>query len=213
MNVKKLIMILGGLIVAIVIAVGFSVLLWGVYIQRWDTPFTRAVVSIIPVPVARVGNTSIPLSRYYKDVDSLKMYFASEDAKSAGVDASQFGDVERKQAMERLIEEAAIQEMAAIKKVSVSDKDIESAIDTQFVSPSSTRQDLENNIKKNYGWSMQDFREHIVRPILLERKLAELANPEDPQTGMTDVIADLSARITEPDVVRYVKFDDVVVTQ
>lgn len=210
MNVKKILMIAGGLIAAILIAIGSSFYLWGVYIQRWDTPFVRGVANVFPVPAARVGNQSVLLSRYYKDVDSLKTYYGSEEGKAAGTDVTKFGDLERKQALERLIEEAAILEMAAQKKVSLSDEDIESAIDKQFVSPSSTRKELEENLKKMYGWEMVDFREHIVRPILLERKIAELENPQDPQTGMTDIIAKLSERVQQPDVIRFVKFDDVV---
>lgn len=191
---------------AIVIAGVSAVFLWGAYHQRWDNSFTRGVSSIVPVPVAKVGSIEIPLSRYYKDVDSLKQYYSSDDAKSAGLDASAFGDEQRSQALERLIEEAAITEMAAQEKVSLTSDEIEKAIDSQFVSPSSTRQDLEKNLQKTYGWDMTDFREHIVTPILLERKLAEKKNPDDPQTGMTDVISALSARIQKPDVVRYIKF-------
>lgn len=208
MDLKKILIILGGIFAAIIIAAISGVFLWGVYLQRWDTPITRAVASVISVPVARVGEISIPLDRYYRDVDSLKSYYNSEEAKAAGLSGNQFGDLERKQALERLIEEAAILEMALEKKITLTNEEIEKAIDAQFVSPSSTRQELEENIQRTYGWTMFDFREHIVRPILLERKLAELENPTDPQTGMTAVITKLSERIQRPDVVRYIKFEE-----
>jgi hypothetical protein len=205
MNVKKLVMILGGIALAIALAVSYSVLLWGVYMSHWDTPFTRAMANVVYIPVARIGDTAIPLSRYYKDIDSLKTYLSSESAKASGGNR-ELTDADRNQAVERLIEEAAIEEMAAAKKVTLQDEEIESSIDAQFVGASSTRQDLEKEIMSSYGWSMQDFRDHIVRPILLERKLAAMINTSDTQQGLTDVIDQLSKRVQEKDVIRYLKF-------
>ena len=206
MNVKKLIMIIAGLFVVIIIAGATTVFLWGVYVKHWDTPFVRSVAKVVPIPVARIGTVSIPLSQYFKDVDSLKIYLASDEAKVSGRDARSLSDDDRKQAIEREIEEVAVNEYATEKKVTLSDSEIDTAIDTQFVGASSTRQELEKELQKTYGWSMQDFRQHIARPILLERKLATLANSSDPQTGMSDVVTYLTARIQKPDVIRYIKF-------
>jgi hypothetical protein len=206
MTVKKYIMILGGLFIVIVIAAFTTVFLWGVYQKHWDTPLVRAVSNIIPIPVARVGNELIPMSQYFRDVDNLKTYLASDEAKASGQGVRSLTDDDRKQAIEREIEEIAIDEYAAQKKITLTDKEVESAIDTQFVGASSTRQDLEKQLKLTYGWSMDDFREHIARPILLERKLATLVNATDTQMGMTDVISTLTTRIQKPDVVRYLKF-------
>jgi hypothetical protein len=205
MNLKKLLMIVGGLIVAILIAVIYAVLLWGVYVSHWDTPFTRVMAKTVYIPVARVGKTSISLSRFYEDVDSLKTYLASESAKASGGNREITND-DRSQALERLIEEAAIEEMAMQKEVTLEDAEIDKAIDEQFVSVSSTRQDLEKEINDSYGWSLQDFKDHIVRPILLERKLAVLANSSDSQQGLSDVINVLAERVQKEDVVRYLKF-------
>jgi hypothetical protein len=206
MNLKKLIYILGGLFIVVIIAAVSTVFLWGIYLKHWDTPFVRSVARVVPIPVARVGSTSIPMNRYFRDLDSLQTYLNSDEYKASGQQPRGLSDTDRKQAIERAIEEAVINQYAAEKKVTLSNEEIESAIDQQFVGASSTRQDLETQLKKTYGWSMEDFRAHIATPILLERKLAELENPSDPQSGMTSVIATLSQRIQQPDVVRYLKF-------
>lgn len=207
MPIKNVLYVLGGIIVAIAISIASAIFLWGVYFNHWDTPFTRAVSSIIPVPVARVGNAYITLDRYYRDVDGLRKYYESDEAKSAGLTVSDFGVLQQMQVLERLIEEEAIFELASKNKVTLTNDELDKAIDDQFVSPSSTRQDLETNLMKTYGWDMDQFKEHIVRPILLERKMASIDNPEDPRTGMANVMTQLSERIKQPDVVRYIKFE------
>ena len=143
-------------------AAGF---LWGVYYKHWDTPFVAKVADVTPLPAARIGARTILYRNYLRDVRSVERYLSSDEAKSINVSRPMTDD-DRKNALERLLREAALDELAEARNVTVSEAQMQEAMQTLNLT-STTTKEFEDLIAKNFGWTMEDFKTHVVRPSLL----------------------------------------------
>lgn len=187
-----------------VFAIASIVFLLGAYQWHWENPVMTAVARALPVPAARIGGRPILLRDYYRDVSALKTFFASDEAKSQGLTHS-LTDEDRGQVVERLLTEAALNEVANLRHVTVNEGELDQMIDTQFNASGTSRGDLAAHIEKTYGWTYDDFKAHIARPALLTRYLeASFASDHPNDTGALN--AYLKERLSRSDVVRYVTF-------
>lgn len=181
-----------------------TVLWWGIYVQRWEGPMVYRIASTVSLPAARFAGTSILLRDYLNDVESLKTYLASEEAVQAKL-TREITDDDRKQALERLLQEAATKELADIRKIAITDEQVQEAIQTEFVSSGGDQAAFEVYLQKNFRWTLQDFEKHVVRPVLLERLLTA-SYAADHENDLEAFQTYLDDRLKKDDVVRYVKF-------
>jgi parvulin-like peptidyl-prolyl isomerase len=166
---------------------------WGAYVKHMEGPAVRAVAGALPVPAARFAGHSVLLRDYLRDVRSIGTFLASEEAKKQGLNRA-MTDADREQALERLLKELALEELAYKRKVEVTDEEVQDALMREFNPQGSMEQDFESLIMQTY-----------VRPALLTRRLsASFAadHGNDPQA----LDRYLEERIQEPDAVRYVRF-------
>lgn len=181
-----------------------AVLWWGIYVQRWEGPTVYRIASTVSLPAARFAGTPILLRDYLNDVESLKTYLASEEAVQAKL-TREITDDDRKQALERLLQEAATKELADIRKISITDEQVQEAIQTEFVSSGGDQAAFEAYLQKNFRWTLQDFEKHVVRPVLLERLLTA-SYAADHENDLEAFQTYLDDRLKKDDVVRYVRF-------
>ena len=187
-----------GLGIAIVL-IGSSVYtLWGLYYQHWEGDFARRMTRIFPIPVAKIGNDSLLYRVYFEDLDSLQTYLTSAELQGSGVSAEMTDD-QREQVLERMMQEYLILRLGDEKQVQISEDEIATAIETEFLGEGESMEDFEVYLRDNYAWSLDDFKRHLVRPILIERKLME----ED-ETFSLQVYLD--ERLAEDDIVRLIRF-------
>lgn len=181
-------------------AAGF---LWGVYYKHWDTPFVTKVANALPLPAARMGARTILYRDYLRDVRSVERYLSSDEARNINV-SRPMTDEDRKNALDRLLREAALDELALARNVNVSDAQMQEAMQTLNLTSTTTRE-FEDLIAKNFGWTMDDFKMHVVRPSLLTNLMAPsyaVDHGNDPKAFEKY----LDERIQGKDAVRYVKF-------
>lgn len=180
-----------------------AVFLWGVYRAHWEGPFITTVADAIPIPAARVGSHSISLHEYFSSLRSVNQYLNSEEAAAQG-QKRPMNDDDRKSALERLIQEAALAELAASRGVSVT-ADQEQAVLAELDVTATSTDAFQQYIQTNYGWNMEDFKAHIIRPLVLTRVLGAsfAADHNGDVNALSSYITD---RIQKPDVVRYVAF-------
>lgn len=197
---KKILYALGA-----VVCIGgfFVVFLWGVYQNQWESDFAHRIAKVFPIPVASVGGSVITLREYYADLDSIKAYFDSEEFKTAmqqaGQDVPMVSNSERSQVLDRLIEEEIISLLAKERDIQISDEEVEKAINEEFVDAESTREEFEEYLKKNYAWTIDDFKKHVVYPILIERKITL----DDPEFSLQEYILQQMDKI---DIHRMIRF-------
>lgn len=187
--------------ILIILAAGSGFVLWGIYSKHWESPMIESVARSLPIPVARFAGKPILLRSYLRDVRSFKTYLASDEAKAAGLQR-EMTDTDRQQVLERLIEEAAISELAGLRDISLTQEEVDEAIQKEFIGEKGNPDDFSQYVQKNFGWSMEDFKDHIARPILLERKLS--ASYAADHNGDSDALqAYLIERVRKDDVFRY----------
>jgi len=190
--------------IAAVLAVVSLIFMWGVYNRHWEGPIVETVVSVIPMPAGRLAGQPVLVKDYLRDVRSISLFLASEEAKQQGVDRS-ITIEDRKQAFERLLKELALEELAYIRKIEITDEQMNEAIALEFNPQGAQEQEFEAYLKETYGWELDDFKSHVVRPALLTRHLAA-SYASDHGNDLNALEAYLDERITRADVVRYIKF-------
>jgi hypothetical protein len=187
------------------VALAGIVYLSGVYRAHWENPMAVSVAKTFSfIPAARIGGRAIPLRDYYRDLNAVKTYLSSDEAKSQSL-AREVTATDRKQVIERLLTESAIDELAALRKVKIDESELDRMIDQEFNASGTTRGDLSAHIEKTYGWTYDDFKAHIARPALLTRYLMasfSADHPNDPEALQTY----LEERLKRSDVVRYIAF-------
>ena len=199
-------------LVAIVLALiggGASVVfLWGIYTRHWDGNVTNSIVRSVLVPAARVGKRTILYRDYLDSVKSIEIFLQSPEAVAQGVNRELL-IADQKSAFDRLLEEAALEELAVVRNINISDEQIaqftQLAINDFAGQSGKTAADIEPYLMETYGWTLAHFQKHIVRPALLTRLLMtsfSVDHPDDPVA--LDVY--IEKRLAEQDIVRYVKF-------
>lgn len=203
MNIRQRVpvLILAGILAAALIF--FVVMLSGAYYAHWDGPVVRAMANTVPVPAASVGKRTIPLSAYLDDVDSVTIYLSSPEAERQNL-RRPVVETDKKQVLERLIQEAALRELADARNVDVTDQQIEAVMTELQVTTTSTEA-FADFLNENYGWTPSEFRSHVVEPLILTRLLTD-SYAADHGGDPSALEKYLAERTQRRDVVRYVKF-------
>ncbi len=181
------------------------IFLLGLYRWHWESPFVVSVSRAFPVRAATFAGHPVLLRDYFQSVNAIKTFLASDDAKSQGI-SSAISDADRKQALERLLEEDALSEVASLRSIpTITDAQLDQMIDTELATTGTSHGDLVAHIQKTFGWSYADFKTHVARPALLTRYLTAsfaVDHPNDPG-ALQQYLDD---RLKRSDVVRYVTF-------
>lgn len=193
------------------ILLGITGTVYSVYIHRSDASVVRAIAGWLPA--ARVGSDHIPYREFIASRDALRVYLASDAAQSAGMSGPVNAVVE-KNALERLTREAAVKALAAERKVSVPDEDVAAAFTDLVAKTSSTVPNVAEYLQKTFHWNEEQFRARVIRPALLEEKLAATfpaaaPSPEngvEPYPGFVELEKYLQERLAKPDVKIYLRF-------
>ncbi len=205
MNAKWIVVAVIGIGIAVVLAVTSFFFLWGVYSLHWEGPIVSAVAERIPVPVARYEGKPILLRTYLVRVGAIKSFLASEEAEVIPEDQRVYSDVQRAQAIEQLLREAVVEETAALRKIEVTDEQVEEAVKLEPTFSGVTPGALEEHVQKTYALSYDDFKEHIARPIILDRYVsASYAADHGGQMDAFDTYVE--ERLQGDDVIRYLRF-------
>lgn len=180
-----------------------AVFLWGAYYRHWENSFVTRVADALPVPAAKFASRTILYRDYLRGALSVETYLLSDEAKKLNVSRAATDD-DRKNVLERLLREMALEELAQARKISVSDELMRQAL-AQFNVDATTTQEFQRLLALNFGWTVEDFKAHIVRPALLTNLMSAsyaVDHGNDPQA----LEKYLDERVRRADVVRYVKF-------
>lgn len=190
---------------AVIVLLGASsLMIWAVTIKHSENVVVRQLSNWLPIPAAKVGDTTLLYRDFLKARVTLKTFLKSEAAKKQGMpgelDAALEGNI-----LEKMIAEAALEELAATKNVTVSEEELRAKFADIITAVSSTTPDVGLYLLQNFGWNEEDFRQEVLRPALLEQQLAIIMageSSDDPNAlGVY-----MEGRMKAADVVRYLKF-------
>jgi len=199
---KSTIALIAGIGVLIVLLGCGALLAYRVYTYRDDSKIVRALAG--GMPAAKAGTHLIPYGDFLKTRDTLRIYLAPPAAKQSGVAQSVTTQVEE-QALDRLIRESLERDMALERKITVSKEDVQGAFNVMLADNSSTVPDVDQYLRDNYQWSEQDFQENVLRPAIMEERIAATFST-DTQEQYVLMEAFMSDRMAKPDVKKYLNF-------
>jgi len=192
-----------GLAVFFLVTVIASWLVLAVYVRRDDRGVVRRMGGWFPI--GKVGSQTVRYSQFLKARDAIKSFLNSDAVKKAGGSGQQMTPQIEQSAYERLLREAASRELAAERKVTVSDEDVKKTYDDFVAQASSTVPDVKQYIQDTFRWTVEEYQQMVVRPQTVDDKLAmTFSSGTD---GYDQLNGYFSTRLVKPDVKRYFRFE------
>jgi parvulin-like peptidyl-prolyl isomerase len=171
----------GGLVGIVVVALAaIGVASFGLYRLKWDNRVTTIITHVLPYPIASVNGESIRYSDYQDDVATVKRFFELELSKpgASAADMPSEGEIQ-KGVLDRLIQTAVLLQEAERFDLSVSDEEI----DAEFTRVTSVQGNAAQQIQEMYGWSVDEFKQKVMVPYLLQAKLTEILGKDETLAG------------------------------
>ncbi len=187
----------------ILVSIGAAVMAYSVYIKRSDAGIVRVLGSWLPA--ARVDGKTISYGDVLKTRDTLKVYLKSEAAQAQGFTESLTPDLEKKATVERLMRDHVVAEMAKEKNVTLTDEDVRKEFDQMTASASATMPNVGEFLAKNFGWNEAEFQANVVRPALLESRVA-MTYGTSTEAQITGFQTEVDKRLTSSEAKIYLKY-------
>ncbi len=191
---------------SIVLCVAAGSVVWLIYHLSSSarvTSLARQVVTALPVPAARVGSRFVLYRDYLAQLDAAQRFLSGPTARAQGLPTELTPEM-RSKVLDQAVRIAAVEELAAQAQIVITPLDVDRAFDELIAhaGTSTTPEEIHQFLQSEFGWDEVHFKKFVVRPALMEEALKQKKSA-DPQDATFD--RELSARLTKPDVVRYVK--------
>lgn len=156
-------------------------------------PFIGRCLAAMRAPAAFVGGTMISWHDIKLDSDALALYLS----KSGAPESEYTGDTFRTRVLHRQMLTISAEKFAKELGVSVTEEDLNKEIEA-ISAASGGKEKVEADIQKNFGWSMDQYRDRVVKSMLLlqavQKKLLTDETFIGPaKTQIEDVLAQLKA--------------------
>lgn len=175
----KIVLISTALIItAAVIFLSYSV----AALYRFDNTsnFMYRVTQVVPFPVAKTGSRFIAYENYLFELRHYIYFYENQQKLDFNSAAGQEQLREyKKRALQKVVNDAYVKELAKQNNVSVSNQEVEDQITLlrRQNRLGGSEQAYEDALKQNFGWTVDDFR-RVIRQRLLEQKVLAAVDTE-----------------------------------
>ncbi len=153
--------------------------IYKVYAKTATDKFSLAVAKALNLPVLKVGNEKIPYVAFVEDLKAITVMRDYDKAqREAGIapDRSPGADLTEEQMTDqvlwRLVNNLLVQEAAKKFEVVAEDKDVET-LKAQMLQQFKDEAAANEELTKRYGWTMAVYEQKVMRPFILQTKLAQ----------------------------------------
>jgi len=178
-KVKLKTVIISGIItiIALVILNALPVYLFGT-----DNFIESRIVEIIPYPAVIIDNTHfISISDLKSNAKAVRQFYESQDFSKAGlrVDFSTEDGAKRLKLKERdilnkMIEDRLIILVSKKNGIKVSDSEVDDNVSRALSEYGNKEDNVQSKLLTLYGWTMEDFKEKVVKPDLYRKQLEKV---------------------------------------
>lgn len=200
---SKNLALFGGIGAIILLTIAGAGLAKAVYLDRSDAKLVRIFGSWLPA--AKVNGDKISYGDVLRTRDTLKTYLNSDAAKAQGFAQELTPDLEKKATVERLIRDHIVEGLAREKKVELSSADVRAEYEKMILAASSTMPNVGEFLSKSFGWNEDDFRQNVVRPALLENRVA-MTYGTSTEEQITKFQVDVQDRMKADSIKIYLKY-------
>lgn len=166
---------------ALLVSLGVGV--YRVYAQTGTDGFTKTVATVLRLPAAKVNGKTILYKDYVGDLKAIAM-IRSYDQQNGGGPAAALTDAELSdQVFVRIVNNMLVEQLAKDLDVKVEEADTKEVYD-ELLSQFGSMDKVEEEIKNRYGWNLDAYEKRVVKPLLLQNKVAEVisTNVENRET-------------------------------
>jgi hypothetical protein len=146
--------------------------------------FMYRVTQVLPFPIARSGNTFVAYENYLFELRHYIHYYENQQEIDFETEIGQQQlDEFRNRALEKVINDAYIKQIAETEGVHVSEQEIDAqiALFRQQDRLGNSSQVFEDVLREFWDWSIADFRRSLHQQLLAQKVVAELDNETNEQ--------------------------------
>lgn len=173
------------LAIAVVIVVALGVVALGLYTFKWNDALTTGVAETLPYPAAVVRTSWISYSQYTHDFKALKQYYEKQQSYTSSEVTMPTDDVIRGIIMDKLINDRVLKYESGQLGITVTDEEVDKEIKA-VIEDAGGEQELASSLEDLYGWTIDDFKESILRPFLLREKVQEKLSSDETLPANSD---------------------------
>lgn len=189
---RRIITITASVMVAAVIAL-FVYCFLGLYRYYQYNTFLYRVTQVVPFPIAKAGGHYVSYENYFFELRHYVHYYESQQQRNfAGADHQQLVAF-RKQALDNVINDAYVKQLASQNRVGVSNKDVNDRL-AEVRNQNrlgGNNKVFEDVLRSYWGWSINDFKRSLKQEILTEKVVAKLDTTANQKAN--DALAQLKA--------------------
>jgi foldase protein PrsA len=179
------------------------ILIIGVYKNNWDNQAILAAEKIIPFPAVYArGAGLISVNEVKEDKNAVQKFYESQDFEKLGMridfstdQGQQRLKVKEKEILNKLIENKIIEALAKKRGINISDATVDQEVDSN-INQFGNRQNLMSELARLYGWTLNNFKQKVVKPGLYTEKLTEAFMSEIDTSAQESKIKLLYDRVT-----------------
>jgi len=166
--------IIGLLIFLILILAIFGV---GIYYFKWQNKTVEFITKIIPYPAALVNFEPISYYKWQQETEALLNFYSRQQEDNPNLIIPSLEET-KKHILARMIDQKLISQLANKYDVSVNKEEI--AEETQkLIDEVGSQEALANQLKNLYNWSIENFQNEILIPLLLKNKVSVAITLDD----------------------------------
>jgi parvulin-like peptidyl-prolyl isomerase len=173
---RRVVLITSGLLAsAIVLFFGFCTL--ELYKFRSDSTFMYGVTQVIPFPVAKAGSSWVSYDSYLFELRHTVHYYQVQQKEDFSTKAGKqhLATIE-KNALDQVIQDAYVKQLASKYHISVSDQEVANQINLVRSENrlGSSDQVFKNVLSEFWGWTITDFQRELKQQLLTQKVVAKL---------------------------------------
>jgi parvulin-like peptidyl-prolyl isomerase len=159
------------------VIVFFAYTLLTLYKFQSDSTFLYYVTQVIPFPAAKAGPDFVAYENYLFELRHYVHYYQTQQQVNFNSTAGkQQLDAFKKQALDQVVQDAYVKQLAAKYHVSVSNQEVNDEVTLlrQQNRLGSSDQEFADVLKEFWGWSIGDFKRELKSQLLAQKVVAKL---------------------------------------
>ncbi|MCA9330259.1 SurA N-terminal domain-containing protein [Candidatus Saccharibacteria bacterium] len=175
----KIVIVTTAIFITVIVAF-FSYTTLALYKIKSNSSFLYGVTRVVPFPIARTGSNFVAYENYLFELRHYIHYYERQQKVDFRSESGQQQlDQFKKRALDKVVNDAYIKQLAREKGITVSDAEVDAEIHIVRIQNRLGENDkvFEDVLKEYWGWSVDDFKRSL-RQQKLAQKLLPILDPE-----------------------------------